>query len=104
MSNIKNFIKIHITDAVKNIAMTTLIDNENDEKKATQAIKSMPAPRLIDKVFYAIATHFDRSEWSDVSEALTDRFIYASYKEEAEENMRQLKLMIMDTITIMALF
>lgn len=104
MSNINEFIIIHISDAVNNIATTTLAENEYDEKKAIQVIKDMPASRVIDKVFYAISGYFDRNVWSDVSEALTDRFIYATYKEEAEENMRQLKLMIMNTITIVSLF
>lgn len=103
-NNIDQYIRIHITNAVDDLAQAILGENMYDEEKSNTEVKAMDTKRLLDKLSYCLRTKFTRSSWMDMEQALRERFVYASTIEESEENVRQLKLMIMNTITIISLF
>lgn len=103
-NNIDQYIRIHITNAVDDLAQAILGENMYDEEKSNAEVKAMDTKRLLDKLSYYLRTKFTRSSWMDMEQALRERFVYASTIEESEENVRQLKLMIMNTITIISLF
>lgn len=102
--SMNSVIKMHISDVVNIIASEVLKNNDNDEKKAVEVIKEMDTPILMDKVFYNLSSYVERKFWSSLDDALSDKFLYTFLPETAEENVRQLKLMIMNTITIISLF
>lgn len=103
--SMNSVIKMHISDVVNTIALEVLKNNDNDEKKAVEVIKEMSTPILMDKLFYNLSSYVERKFWPDLNDALADKFLYYIFlPETAEENVRQLKLMIMNTITIISLF
>ena len=97
-------IKMRISDVVNTIALEVLNNNDNDEKKAVEAINEMSASVIIDKLFNNLSSYVERKFWPSLDDALSDKFMYTFLPETAEENVRQLKLMIMNTITIISLF
>ena len=102
--SMNSVIKMHISDVVNTIALEVLGDNGYDEKKAIDAIREMSTPKLMDKLSYNLTSYVEREFWPSLDEALSDKFLYSPLPEQAEENVRQLKLMIMNTITIVSLF
>lgn len=102
--SMNSVIKMHISDVVNIIASEVLKNNDNDEKKAIEVIKEMSTPVLMDKLFYNLSSYVERKYWPDLDDALADKFLYTFIPKTAEENVRQLKLMIMNTITIISLF
>lgn len=103
-NNIDQYIRIHITNAVDDLAQAILGENMYDEEKSNAEVKAMDTQKLLNKLSYHLRGKFSRSSWMDMEEALRERFVYASTIEESEENVRQLKLMIMNTITVISLF
>lgn len=102
--SMNSVIKMHISDVVNTIALEVLKNNDNDEKKAVEVIKEMSTPILMDKIFYNLSSYVERKYWADLDDTLADKFLYTFLPEIAEKNVRQLKLMIMNTITIISLF
>lgn len=102
--SMNSVIKMHISDVVNTIVLEVLKNNDNDEKKGVEVIKEMSTPVLMDKLFYNLSSYVERKYWPDLDDALADKFLYTFIPETAEENVRQLKLMIMNTITIISLF
>lgn len=102
--SMNSVIKMHISDVVNTIALEVLGDNGYDEKKAIDAIREMSTPKLMDKLSYNLTSYIEREFWPSLDEALSDKFLYSPLPEQAEENVRQLKLMIMNTVTIVSLF
>lgn len=84
--NINQSIRLHIGDAISNIA-SSMLAIFKDADAAKEAAMKLNGKKLSDKLFYELSSYVDRKLWENLADEIESKVMYSKDNENLYKNM-----------------